>query len=375
MRLIIAIAALFLFWGCQSGKNKIDENAVVSIAVRLDNNRETILYSRFFDSVRYVKLETNDESILGNPSKVKFVGNRFYILDKKQHVLAVFSETGEFLLKIDKRGLGPREYYSISDFDVNGDKLLLFDPNRNVLEYDISGKFIKNYPVRIFGTSIAFNGAIACIYTCNFSSKEGDYQLLVLDSYGQDFKAGISLAQKSLLNDCKSYQSQNAFQHYNDEIRFFMPFSTKIYSIVGDSIYARYNFDFGEFNIPEDYFEHHTRDDVENSQYAYGLNSFWENDAYFFFNVYGRYNLWDVLYCKEENTLSCGNFYDDLAFCSPAFQESNNDFALGICPVDELYDKYNRSNESRKNTVLEKIIAESDFDDNPVIFFYYFKGS
>jgi hypothetical protein len=71
-----------------------------------------------------------------------------------------------------------------------------------------------------------------------FPQKRGRLSIVGTGYYGQDFKTGISLTQKNLLNECKSYQSQNAFQHYNGEIRFFMPFSTKIYSIAGDNIYV-----------------------------------------------------------------------------------------------------------------------------------------
>jgi hypothetical protein len=288
-------------------------------------------------------------------------------------VLLVFGETGDFLWKIDKRGTGPGEYLSITDFDLNNDRLFLYDPHRNVLEYDLSGNFVKGCPIEAFGTSIAVNGRFFYIYACNYPSKQGNYHLLITDNSGRNVKAEIPMIHKNLIGGCQVFQSKNAFFRYNGEIRFFMPFSTKIYSIAGDSISVRYNIDFEKYNIPDNYFDSHTKDDIGESPYAYGFNSFWETDAYFYFNIRLNRESWDMFYSKKENRLTYGRFYDDLSYCYPTFHAVNNDYALGYRPADELFDEYSHSKEDRKDTLLEKIVSESDMYDNPVIFFYYFK--
>jgi hypothetical protein len=367
------VLSLLILGGCRQHKSKEMGDSIINIKIDEENYQKEINYSTLFESTKYVKLETNNESLIGIIAKIRIVGNRFFILDKRQRTLLVFTDTGKFLWKINNKGNGPGEYNKIIDFDLNNDKLYLFDPNRNVLEYDLSGNFIKNYPLKRFGTSIAVKDAFFYLYTCNYPTNEGMYQLLIMDDYGRNLKTGVSAIPKNLIEVCKSFESENAFYPFEDETRFFTPFSTKIYSIIKDSLYVKYNIDFGEFNIPENYFDIYTADDVADSKYAYGLNSYWETDTYSFFQITVNRNSKSVLYSKKEKKVSLGVFYDDLAFCFPTFSIVDNKLAVGFRSADDLHAEYEHSREKRKDTLLEKVVSEINPDDNPVIFLYHFK--
>ena len=361
--------------GCNQRASKIYDADSIKITVDSENYQEKIYYSQLFDSVKYILLENCDHCLIGNIDKITFYGNRFYILDSKQNILFAFSDTGKLLWKIDKRGNGPGEYLYIRDFDLTDNSLYLFDPRRNILEYDLSGNFIKNYPVNnIFGTSILVNNALFYFNTCNNPSGEGDYHLLIMDNYGQNFNNGIPITQKNLIGKCVTFNQRNSFLRYHDKIRFFMPFSTKVFSIKEDSISIQYDFDFKDKNIPEKFFDHNTYEDLKNnSSYAYGLNSFWENNSYLSFIINFNSNTWDVLYSKTENKFIYGHFYDDLAYCYPIFQVVSDDFAIGFRTMDELYNEYNYAKESRRGALVGEIVENSDVEDNPAIFIYFFK--
>ena len=167
----------------------------------------------------------------------------------------VFSETGRFLWKINKRGNGPGEYHSLQDFDINQNKLYLFDPRSKVLEYDLNGMFVKSYYGKTFGNSILVNNKHFYISTCNNTSEFGNYSLLIMDDYGKNFKNGIPITQKNLINECVIFQQNLNFCRYNDTIRFYMPLVAKVFSIVEDDISVQYNFDFKNKNIPANYVE------------------------------------------------------------------------------------------------------------------------
>ncbi|GHT49438.1 6-bladed beta-propeller [Bacteroidia bacterium] len=369
----LLILSLLIFGGCQKFKSKEIGDSGIHIKVISENYQKEINYSTLFDTMKSVKLETNDESLIGMIDKIRLAENRFFILDRLQKTLLVFSDTGKFLWKINNKGNGPGEYSAIIDFDLNNDKLYLFDPNRNVLEYDLSGNFIKNYPLKRFGTSIAVKDAYFYLYTCNYPTDEGNYQLLIMDDYGRNLKTGVSAIPKNLIEVCKSFNFGNTFYPFEDEIRFFTPFSTKIYSIDKDSLFVKYNIDFGEFNIPENYFDNYTAEDVAESKYAYGFNSFWETDAFFFFDITINKNFQSVLYSKQEKKLTYGIFYDDLAFCFPTFSIVNDTFAVGFRSANDLHAEYYNSKEKREGSLLEKVVSEINPDDNPVIFLYHFK--
>ena len=373
--IISCLGVLLQLSSCTQQTSKEGDGGPTKITVGSENYQERIFYSQLFDSAKYVRLETGSDCLINKISKIIFFDNLFYILDNRQNVLFVFSDAGKFLWKIDKRGNGPGEYRQINDFDLSNNRLYLFDPYRNVLEYDLSGNFIKNHPIKMFGTSLLVNNESFYVNTCNNPSEQGNYHLLLMDNYGQTFKNGIPITQKNLIGDCITFQEGTSLFRYRDKIRFFMPFSTDVFSIEGDSISVQYRFDFKGKNLPEQYFNDYTRDDFEKSSlsYAHGLNSFWENDAYLLFKISFDDFPWTVLYSKTENKAMYGRFSDDIAFCWPVFQIVNDDFAIGFRPMNELYGEYRAKKEDRKNRLVGEIVENSEEDDNPVLFFYFFK--
>ncbi|GAB1472739.1 hypothetical protein MASR2M69_01800 [Bacteroidota bacterium] len=92
--------------------------------------------------IRYVKLETNDSSLIGSFPKAYYENGRIYVVCSK--VIIAFDENGKFLFKLDSRGRGPKESVNISNIlflpDSGGilihsrgnertNKLLFFDEN------------------------------------------------------------------------------------------------------------------------------------------------------------------------------------------------------------------------------------------------------
>jgi hypothetical protein len=375
-RTILFIAFLLIFGGCKQNKSQETDDSGINIKVGSENYLDQVNYSSIFDKVEYVKLETTEESLIGSISKIMYAKNQFFILDKQQRALLVFSDTGKFLWKINKQGNGPGEYRTITDFDLNNDKLFLFDISSKVLEYDLSGNFVKDYPMRKYGQSIAVNDPFFYLYTCNQPTEEGKYQVLIMDDYGQGIKTGVSAIPKNQGYECLIYEpGGNIFYHFEDEIRFSEPFSTKIQSITKDNqCYTKYNIDFGELNTPEN-FDHQTHD-IKTTSYAYGLKLLLESDAFFFFNIHIKDKILTGVYSKKENKLLLANrFHDNIAFCWPNILTTNGDFAVGFQFAIDLHIEYNflKKEGKEKNTLMEKVVSEIDPDDNPVIFLYHFK--
>ena len=345
------------------------------ITINKENYQEKIKYSELFDSVKYIRLENCDDCLIADIDKIIFFNNCFYILDKRQNILFNFSDIGKLIWKIDKKGNGPGEYRTLMDFDLDNNRLYLYNPRVNVLEYDLSCNYLNKYPVNnVFGTSILVNNESFYFNTCNNPTEYGNYHLLQMEHYGKSFKKGIEMTQKNLIGKCITFNQRYSFFRYQDKIRFFIPFSTKVFSIEKDSISVQYFFDFKNNNLPESFFENNTYEDLKKfSSYAYGFNSFWENNLFIYFNINLMENNWDFLYSKQDNKLIYGYFSDDIAFCWPKFQIVNDDFAIGFRTMDELFNEYNYSKEERKNTVLKEIIDISNDDDNPVLLIYYFK--
>jgi hypothetical protein len=101
-------------------------------------------HPEYFLETKYVKLESTDESILGEITQMEIFEKHIYILDRQGKSLKKFDMNGKYLQNIGKEGLGPEEYVSLNAFYINPERktINIFDPMKNaVLQYDLYGKY------------------------------------------------------------------------------------------------------------------------------------------------------------------------------------------------------------------------------------------
>lgn len=362
-------------YSCSSGTGlKEPDQAEYTVVVSSEIGKDKTQFSELFSEIKYIPLETSDDVLIKNISMLKQVGDYIYILDTYSHTFFSFNLEGEFCWKINTVGKGPEEYIHLTDFDIDAknNRLYLFSRGEKTLLYDLSGKFLVEYSMPIAAISLAYNKDRIYAYIGNNYGQPDNCQLLTLNMDGSILSRDIPfLTDKS--GDLSVYNSSRAFYHYGDEICFYMPFLPNIYKIVDGVISLKYHFDFGEYELPGDYFEEYSLDDLRDSKYAYGLNSCWENEDYLVFKVNCNQKYLTALYSKKEKKILGNSIYDDMAYCFPTITEATNELALGYRSLDDLQAEYNYSKAERKGTILERIIEETDEYDNPVIFLCYFK--
>jgi len=75
--------------------------------------------------------------------KIDRKGN-IYLRDITTQQLLVFDHSGNFMRAFSAKGMGPQEYFQISDFQISEDKVIILDTSINkIIEFDHSGEFIK----------------------------------------------------------------------------------------------------------------------------------------------------------------------------------------------------------------------------------------
>ena len=121
-----------------------------------------------FKSIRYVPLETNENSLIGEIGKIIYSNGIFYIFDHKKQIILLFDESGNHLGNVGSVGRGPGEYVSIRGFDVDSEgniyiwdvmsnKLVVYDENPiNYREYRL-GKGVEEFIVAGDGYLIVRN--------------------------------------------------------------------------------------------------------------------------------------------------------------------------------------------------------------------------
>ena len=93
--------------------------------------------SELLDSVEYIPLETNDNSLLSGLSKILFIKD--YIYASSQQEVMKFDGNGRFIGKLSKFGNGPQDYYSINDYDIvlrNGNEEIWVGHQNGISCYD-----------------------------------------------------------------------------------------------------------------------------------------------------------------------------------------------------------------------------------------------
>jgi hypothetical protein len=289
MKLIFIFACLLLL-GC---KQVSKEPALLELAE--DNSFEkkiiidaidenTVLkYSDIYSDVRFFRLETLDNCLIGRIDKIIATDDKFIILDKAiAKKIFVFDCSGKFLNAIGENGAGPEEYDSPDDmaYDEYNDELLVWCHNRKtIMKFKLDGAFVKNIKVDYWARSIYVTGKNSyLLYLNNYTQKGGkinDHNILIIDDDGKVVSGLLPYGKDGIT---LSPPSGNVFFTFQKELLFSPQYSNRTFKINTDSakISTKYCFDFGKNNIPSSLFysvdtEKEFEKNIHSKDYAFNI--------------------------------------------------------------------------------------------------------
>jgi hypothetical protein len=183
--ILLIVMTITLFSCIQEEKTK--DLRVIDLAGNVGKT-SVVNLSEIAESVDYIPLETNDESLLAPPLiYLTFVKGKLYI-QQFQTEIKIFNQDGSFVKAFNKQGRGPQEYEFLSDFYIDPltSDLLIYS-HRKLSEYNSEGDFIKRIllyqkdEISIFGPSRYFkiDKNLNLITFNNYKSK---YSSCVTDS-------------------------------------------------------------------------------------------------------------------------------------------------------------------------------------------------
>lgn len=104
---------------------------------------EKDLFLQDIADVRYVPLETSDQSVLRNFHSIAMRDDRIVITDLADQIV-VFDSAGRYVSKIYEKGPGPHQYQYIAASAVDFDKQLVYiDDIFGIKVYDFDGYFVR----------------------------------------------------------------------------------------------------------------------------------------------------------------------------------------------------------------------------------------
>lgn len=137
--LLLSVIVLFIY-SCGAGDNESSNGAKL-----LDFNLETTTKNPIdIFTTKYIKLETNENCIIGGVGKTISTDKYIFISDYRQDKLMVFDHRGKFVGNVGRKGKGPEEYIYLGSFSIDeyNSHVIISDPNtKKVLRYSLNNGF------------------------------------------------------------------------------------------------------------------------------------------------------------------------------------------------------------------------------------------
>ncbi len=394
-KLIVFSLFSLLLVSCNS-KYKLEESPVLEnsiIVIKPNLERVQLDISAILDTVRFVKLEIVEKSIIGKIDKLIVFEDRIYLLDNQTSSLFVFNMDGKFIFKISKIGHGPGEYTQLDYFDIDFEnrQIVLTDLTGYwILKYDLEGNYIsrKKIPFWIEGVAPVLNNGTV-VYANHRDNKhvfEQEYNLFYLDSSMKISKAYFPYNSSDFINPTIKFSTPETgdFYTYNKNRHFFSPYKNQVYQVTEEGLKSKYLFDFKEEGFNEEYLSQKTDlyQHMKKGEF-YQLAGVFENEDVVIFSFYQRSNgIGHLGYYSKNNKKS---------ICSLGFTAGKNNYFHGntiaaynswiiakVKPEELLswvktIDKNTISPENEYSRLKKNIADSVSQDDNPLLMFYKLK--
>jgi len=235
-KLIFIVMTITLFSCIQEEKTK--DLRIIDLASNVGKT-SVVNLSDIAESIDYIPLETNDESLLAPPlTYLNFVNGKLYIR-QFQTEIKIFNQDGSFIKTFNKQGRGPQEYEFLSDFYIDPltSDLLIYS-HRKLSEYNNEGDFIKKIllyqkdEISIFGPSRYFkiDKNLNLITFNNYKSKytscvtDSLFNVLYFINYSdKDISTRLNIEKQ--INFLRPY-----FYKFRDSVRIFNGYCENILS-------------------------------------------------------------------------------------------------------------------------------------------------
>jgi len=228
------------------------------------------------EDIDYQHLEDTEGKIFEKAPTVKVTSTRYYIYDKTYlfSPILAFDKSGNFLFEIYKKGKGPGEYLRTSDVYVNEEtnKLEVVDLEiRKIITYSLDGKYIREKYLDYMAFEFGYIGENYLVSHCSYSPSRYNSKLIV-ESLKDGTKNGyfkINPDQYPLIIESGSALNQNDEYSYS----YIPTLEYTMYRVDSSGIEAKYFFDFGKYQIPDEMFGKNLRIDqflkkIESNEYV-----------------------------------------------------------------------------------------------------------
>jgi len=140
--------------------NEIEDNfnsELINIEIKPNHFLSDIYLSQIIEDYRLVQLETNEDCLIGNIHKIVCHKGFILIFDFLNQTLFQYSENGNYIRKIGKRGRGPGEFLELQDFTIDSirNQIWLLD-FKKIHKFSFEGKYIESIAIAFTASALSF---------------------------------------------------------------------------------------------------------------------------------------------------------------------------------------------------------------------------
>lgn len=266
MFVIIIIAISAIVFGCDrkinnpqnteydDHTNHPDDSTTVQININIDKINRNFWYDSIFSEYQYIPLETNDNSLIGEISKIIQYDSLLFVGDfVKTKSIFLFNIDGRFITKISNIGKGPMEYTRLADFSINKrDRLIeiLAADNEKIIKFDFTGKPISEHELGFLSSAFVYTDDGYFLYANGKKEKHDEFSYK-LKRINNEFQLEYNYL-KYRFSSMKHRNSKLCyFSTYNNKELICPMFSNYIYELRSDNLVPRYHFNFGKNTLSQ----------------------------------------------------------------------------------------------------------------------------
>ncbi len=339
--------------------------------------------SKYVKKVSYISLQTGQEFLIGEISKVHSLDSMFFIHDSRANKIYKFDYDGRYICSYGNIGGGPGEYIKISTFSINEKerKLSLYcERKQSLFEFDLEGNLLKELKIGFVCSDFTY-----CDDFFLFYGGRNPNQIFYSSIYPTQYRLCLMDENTIIKKDLKmTFRDWLVRFPTNGDNRFYTCKHTLFLSEYPNFIYEitpkdsslispKYYVDFGKNNVPFDLNSNISEEIIEgivkNNKFC-SIYNFIENEDYIYIKYAYRGIFLSSLYIKnEKKTINLGpiwvNDKDHLLIPTMAATMDDNKM-LGYINSFDFINMFDSNSYELPQHVI-KLREQINIDDNPIL--------
>ena len=371
---------LFCFIACNYKQaNDSIYNDVETISIDYENG-PLVCFDSIVSDIKFIKLETKENNMIGDIYKMLITNDRIIIADKfSSKSVHLFDISGKHISKLSNLGNGPQEFLNITDVDITPSGLIAIKDNYKdiLLYYNMDGEFVKKEDILEGGSEIAFidDHIIAHEIFQSFIPERFKGASLCI---AEDNKIRTLFGKDGGKIGVMNINRANTMFDYNGNVYYNPSWEKIMYRITSDSIQARYLIELKPDDLLDHKFETTEKWDELQQTYNFFNGSFIEMKNNIWLNYYTpEAKEPPVIYSRKDKVVYRihSKFYNPLLnYLQKPIALYNENTVAEAVPAFRVYRNQFTINTITGHTAITDSLHNGlTIDDNPIVFLFTIK--